>query len=123
MGALTQNLRYACRLLAKNPAFTAAAILCLALGIGATTAIFSVVNAVLLQPLPYKSPSELLYIAGMNRQTGAVGATMSFTKYTQITEQSHTLAASAGACVDTPTSALGGSRRRATSAGSEPLPR
>jgi putative ABC transport system permease protein len=62
MGALTQNLRYACRLLAKNPAFTAAAVLCLALGIGATTAIFSVVNAVLLRQLPYKNSDRLVRV-------------------------------------------------------------
>src|SRR5689334_14155204 len=59
MGAFRQNLRYASRLLLKNPAFTAAAILCLALGIGATTAIFSVVHAVLLRQLPYRNPDRL----------------------------------------------------------------
>ena len=62
MGTLTQNLRYSCRLLAKNPAFTAAAVLCLALGTGATTAIFSVVNAVLLRRLPYQDSLRLVRV-------------------------------------------------------------
>jgi putative ABC transport system permease protein len=95
MHTLMQDLKFALRMLSKNPGFTLVAVLTLALGIGANSAIFSVVDAVLLRPLPYQAPTQLLYLTGLVRQTGAVGAGMSFTKFTQIQEQSHALESSA----------------------------
>ena len=76
-----QDLKYGIRMLAKNPGFTAIAILTLALGIGANTAIFSVVNAELLRPLPYRDPVQIVSMATTNVQLHTTSGAVSYPDY------------------------------------------
>src|SRR5215213_1413132 len=89
MGTLAQDLRYAVRMLAKRPGFTAVAVLTLALGIGANSAIFSVVNAVLLRPLPFAEPDRLVYAEGADLRDGTKAGSISPPDFLDYREQNH----------------------------------
>ena len=78
---LATDIRYALRWLIHSPGFTVVAVLTLALGIGATTAIFAVLNAVLLEPLPYPESDRLAVIYGQNQERGISGANISMPDY------------------------------------------
>src|SRR5437870_5566743 len=80
MSTLLQDLRYGLRVLAKNPGFTAVAVLTLALGIGANTAVFSALNAAAFRPLPVKNPSDIVRVSRWVQQ-GYGGTLFSYPEY------------------------------------------
>jgi len=90
---LAQDLRYGVRMLVKSPGFSLVALITLALGIGANTALFSIVNAVLLKPLPYPHPEQLvtLHMSKPNFETGAI----SYPNFKDWQAQNHTFSAMA----------------------------
>ena len=84
------DLRYALRLLRKSRLFTLTVVLTIAIGIGATTAIFSVVNAVLLRPLPFAEPDRLMQVAEKNDALHLPAFGASALNYLSWKEQTHT---------------------------------
>ena len=96
---LGQDLRYAVRMLARSPGFAAVAILTLALGIGANAAIFSVVNAVLLRPLAYAKPAQLVVVPEARAQAGITGGGMWWPTFEEVRDHNDVFSAMAGFAV------------------------
>ncbi len=96
MNTLLQDLRYGARMLLKSPGFTVVAVLALALGIGANSAIFSVVNAVLLRPLPFPEPARLVRLGAGSRGEPTARGVFSFPDYKDVQAQAQTLEYVAG---------------------------
>jgi putative ABC transport system permease protein len=98
--ALRQDVKYGLRMLAKNPGFTAAAIVTLALGIGGNTAIFTVTNALLLRALPYKDPGRLVMLNKQHRGSADEGASLTLNRYELIRDRSHSFSGIAVWAID-----------------------
>ena len=93
MGNLLQDIRYGARVFAKHKGFTAVAVLTLALGVGANTAIFSVVNAVLLRPLPFDRPEQIVRVFGTNASRNSFSRPHSYLNFSDLRTQNQALVA------------------------------
>src|SRR6185369_2911845 len=91
MDSILKDIRYGVRGLLKRPGFTVIALIALALGIGANTAIFSLVNAVLLRPLPFAEPNQLVWMWG-NIRNGGNRASVSPLDFVDFRQQNTTFA-------------------------------
>ena len=89
------DLRFAFRRLRKSPGFSSLAILTLGLGIGANTAIFSLVNGVLLRPLPFPNSERIIYFEGKNRAMGITDSNISYLDFTDWSQQTDLFASTA----------------------------
>ncbi|HEY0510590.1 MAG TPA: ABC transporter permease, partial [Thermoanaerobaculia bacterium] len=95
MEALTQDLRFSVRTLLKSPGFAAIAVLCVAIGIGANTAIFSVVNAILLRPFPYADPDSIVAVHETQPANDANHEALSNLDYRDLREQATSFSSTA----------------------------
>src|SRR5947209_20537617 len=89
METLSQDIRYGLRMLFKWPAFTVVAILTLTLGIGGNTAMFSVVDSVLLRPLPFAQPERLVWVTSKNTRRPQRGDVLSYPDFFDWRAQNH----------------------------------
>src|SRR5215813_11791594 len=98
MESFMQDLRFGARMLTKQPGFTLIAVLTLALGIGANTAIFSVVNALLLRPLPYRQPEQLVKVFRVppDPTKGMLPSIWSYPRFEMLRDQNQSFAEAAG---------------------------
>ena len=95
MNTLIQDIRYGLRMLLKYKGFTAVAVIALGLGVGANTAIFSLVNGVLLRPLPFPEAERIIYFEGKNPGAGITDSNISFPDFTDWSQQTDLFASTA----------------------------
>ena len=100
LSSLWQDVRFGCRMMIKNPGFSVAAILTLALGIGGNVAIFAIFNAVLLRPLPYADPQKLVTLGVARQGELETVNPFSIVRYEMLRDRSHSFSGVAAFCVE-----------------------